>query len=61
MKATRSTKVGPNKDELALQGQIVSDTESENYVSLSVSLAPSIDKMANNATLRELTAPNLVE
>jgi len=60
MKATCSRKVGPNKEELPLEEQIVSDIESENSVSLSVSSKSSIDKMANNATLRELATPNLV-
>lgn len=60
MKATRSRKVGPNKEELPLEDQIVSDTETENSVSLSISSKPSIDKMANNATLCELVVPNLI-
>ena len=60
MEATGSGKVGPNKKELPPEDQIVSDIESENSISLSVSLEFSIDKMANNATLRELANPNLV-
>lgn len=60
MKATRSRKVRRNKEELPLEDQIVSDTESEKSISLSDCSAPFIDKMANNVTLRELAAPNLV-
>ena len=60
MKATYSRKVGPNKEELPLEDQILSDTKSENSLSFSVSSESSINKMANNATLCELAAPNLV-